>query len=339
MMGRRTLSRDRRQFLQRGLALAGISLHSACGLLPPQAPDPARVRRIGLFTPASLATTAEDRAFRQALRELGWIEGQNLRVEYRWSQAEEGLARAAAELVAARVELIVAAGNELARAAGEASRSTPVVMAVSSDPVGSGLVSGLARPGGNVTGLATLGPELSTKRLELLKETLSNLSRVVVVWDPTYVERAAEERSLRAAGGALGVEVQFRHFHTPVEFRAVVERAKSWPADALMILDDPLYESLQFVLGSQYVQVPMPTIAGYAAFAQSGGLMAYGPNIPDMFARTAGYVDKILKGARPAELPVEQPSRFELIVNLKTAKALRLAIPPSVLQQATELIQ
>ena len=329
---------SRRHFLRGGLALAGLGLVTGCGVGSPPVGQPRQRARIGLFAPGSLSGTAEDRAFRNALRDLGWAQGENLVVEYRWAGTPEGLAAAAAELVALPVDLVVAAGNEIGRAAAEATRTVPVVMAVSSDPVGSGLVAGLGRPGGNLTGLATLGPELGAKRLELLQEALPGVSRVAVLWNPTFAQRAAEERSLQLGGGALGIDLQFLPYRGGDQYTLALQAARAWPADAVMLLDDPLSGTLKAAV-EERVNVPMPMVGGYAAFARAGGLMAYGPDFPAMFARAAVYVDKILTGAKPGDLPVEQPTVFDFVVNLKTARALGLTIPQSVLLQATEVIQ
>ena len=336
-MRRAPRAHSRRHFLQGGLALAGLGLVTGCGVGAPPVRQPRQRARIGLFAPGSLSGTAEEQAFRHALRDLGWAQGENLAVQSRWAGTPEGLAAAAAELVALPVDLIVAAGNELGRAATEASPTIPVVMAVSSDPVGNGLVTSLARPGGTLTGLATLGPELSTKRLEVLQEALPGVSRVAVLWNPTFVQRAAEERSLQMGAGALGIDLQFLPFRGPDQYNLALQAASTWPADAVMLLDDPLSGNLTGLF--ERVKVPMPMVGGYAAFARAGGLLTYGPDFSAMFARAAVYVDKILKGAKPGDLPVEQPTRFDFVVNLKTAQALGLTIPQAVLQQATEIIQ
>ena len=331
-------SRTRRRLLQGSLALAGLGLLTGCGIGAPQDEGPRRRARIALFTLGSLGATAEDHAFRGALRELGWIHGENLAVEYRWARTQEGRAASTADLAALDVDLIVAAGNELGRVATEASPTTPVVIVGSSDPVGSGLVASLSRPGGSVTGLATFSSELSGKRLELLKEVLPGAARVAVIWDPTLAERASEERSLQTASRAMGIELRFLHYRNPNEFSDGVEAARTWPAAALMVLDDSLFRGLD-TIERGLPRVPMPTFGGHAALARAGGLTTYGPNIPAMFARAATYVDKILKGTRPADLPIEQPTKFDFVVNLRTAQALGLTIPPSVLDQATEIIQ
>jgi putative ABC transport system substrate-binding protein len=338
-MDRTGLRRDRRRVLRGSLALAGVALLFGCGRSSPTAEQPKQQARIGLLSPSSLGTSPEDQAFREALRDLGWVPGENPRIESRWSPMPDGDAAAAAKLIESRVDLIVAAGDRLSRAASEAGPSTPVVMAVSSDPVGSGLVTSLARPGGNVTGLATLGPELSVKRLELLKEVLPSASRVAVVWNATLAERATELRSLEDASRALGLEIQWLPFRQRVGLQQALETASTWPAEAILLLDEPLYPVVQLVLVKEFPSLAVPTFGGYGDFARAGGLLGYGPNLPDLFARAATYVDRILRGSRPADLPVEQPTTFEFVINLKTAEALGLTVPPSVLAQATEVIR
>jgi putative ABC transport system substrate-binding protein len=277
-------------------------------------------------------------AFRQGLRELGYAEGRNVSIEYRWAEGRaERLQALAAELVRLKVDVIVASGVE-ALAVKRATTSIPIVMPVSSDPVRLALVSSLARPGGNVTGLTGLGDELAGKRMQLLKETFPRVSRAAVLWEPAG--SAAMVRASETAARALGIRLQTLRAGRPDELATAFSEAQQDRADALFVLPSGFFYAQRARLVELAAKHRLPVIYDQKEFVVgSGGLMSYGANFHDLFRRAPGYVDKVLKGAKPADLPVEQPTKFELVINLKTAKALGLTIPPAVPARADEIIQ
>jgi len=279
-------------------------------------------------------------AFRQGLRELGYTEGQHLVIETRHAAMRPALLPdLAANLVLSKVDVIVAAGDPAIYAARHATSTIPIVMVAGADPVGSGLVASLARPGGNLTGSSALSPELSGKRLQLLTEALPGVSRVAVLWNPADPAKALDVRETQAAGQALGVQLQLLEVRGPEEFESAFAAMTRDRAEALITLGDPLTVSHRMRIVDLAAKSRLPTMYDVREFVEAGGLMAYGPSLPDLFRRAAAYVDKILKGAKPGTLPVEQPMKFELIINLKTAKALGLTIPQSVLFLADQVIQ
>jgi ABC-type uncharacterized transport system substrate-binding protein len=311
-----------------------------------RAQQPAKVSRIGWLLTGSLEapeTRALLSAFRQGARERGYVEGQNLVIEYRPAEGQlDRFPALAADLVRLKVDLIVAGSTSGARAAQKATTTIPIVAPTMGDPAGDGLVASLARPGGNITGLTFLGPELAPKRLELLKETLPKMSRVVGIWHPgSLSERTAKDMlsQTETAARKLGVQLQLVEVRSPDEIdRAFSTMARQRP-DAFV-----MFPSVMFFIERRRVidlaqKHRLPTIYVAREFVDIGGLISYGASVADLFRRTATYVDKILKGAKPADLPVEQPTKFELVINLKTAKALGLTIPPSLLQRADEVIQ
>jgi putative ABC transport system substrate-binding protein len=279
-------------------------------------------------------------AFLRGLRELGWVEGQNIAVEYRWAEGRlERLPELAAELVGLKVDAMLVGGTQAALAAKQATTTIPIVLAGIGDPVGTGLVASLARPGGNITGLSFLASELSAKQLELLKEAVPKVSRVAVLWNPTNSFHRLALRDAEAAARSLGVQLQLLEARSPNEFDsafAVVTRKR---AGALLVLADAVFLLHRTRLADLAARSRLPAMYGLTEHAQVGGLMAYAPNFADSFRRAAGYVDKILKGAKPGDLPVEQPTKFDLVINLKTAKALGLTIPQSLLIRADQVIQ
>jgi putative ABC transport system substrate-binding protein len=272
--------------------------------------------------------------FQQGLRELGYVEGQNVTIEYRWADGKldrlPGLAR---ELVRLPVDVLVTVGTSSARAAKQATGTIPIV-SVSGNPVGSGLVAGLARPGGNVTGLAILSPEMAAKQLEVLKDTLPKASRAAVLADGP-----SNRGQMQAGAASLGLQVQFFVLNGPVDFEDALDAAARGRAEAVVVLSGSVIGAHYRRLVEIVARRRLPVIYPDRYFVDAGGLMSYGPSIRELHRRAAGYVDRILKGARPAELPVEQPTKFELTVNLKTARALGLTIPPSVLARADEVIE
>jgi putative ABC transport system substrate-binding protein len=243
-----------------------------------------------------------------------------------------------ADLVQRKVDVIVADSTVAARAAKRATSTIPIVMAVVADPVGSGLVASLAHPGGNATGLSVMLIELSAKRLQLLKETIPRLTRVAVLWNPDtpYHPKAIED--LKAAAPALSIELSFMGVRTPEEFGPAFSAVSRAHAQALYVIDDPVFFTHRMTLLKLASKGRLPAIYGQKEFTEEGGLMSYGTDFGDLFRRSAGYVDKILKGAKPGDLPIEQPTKFELVVNLKTAKALGITIPQSISQRADEVI-
>jgi len=332
---------SRRQFVQ-GAGLLGAGLVVGCGRLPWQAQQPAKVYRIGLLHTATnhpdSPTTA---AFRQGLHQLGYVEGQNVLVEYRETVDETDRAARAAELVRLAPDVIVVAGgNPTVRAARDATSTIPIVMAQAGvDPVATGLVASIARPGGNVTGLTQITAELAGKRLELLKETVPRVSRLGVLWPPDPLDKRVEFGEVQAAAHTLGLSLQSLAVRTPEDLAGAFEAAAREHADGLVVLQEQLTRTQRTRIAELAIQGRLPSIYEAPLFVEAGGLMAYGVDLPDLYWRAAYYVDRILKGASPAELPVERPVRFDFTINLKTAQALGLTIPPHVLMQATEIIQ
>jgi putative ABC transport system substrate-binding protein len=301
-----------------------------------------KIPRIGFLASVSASSDADRiEAFRQGLRELGYVEGQNVTIEYRWADGKfEQLPDLAAELVRLKVDVIVAVVTQASLTAKKATGTIPIVMVGVSDPVGSGLVASLARPGMNITGTSSMTAEIIGKLLELLKETLPKISRVAALWNPANsVFQALQLRETEVAARALGVQLRILEARGPDEidraFAAMVkERTK-----ALLILGDPVFTSHRKRIADLAAKYRLPAVSGTREYVEAGGLMAYGPSFPDMHRRAATYVDKILKGTKPADLPVEQPKKFEFIINLKVAKQIRLTIPPNVLARADKVIR
>ena len=298
--------------------------------------------RIGLLIGSSASSNAvRIEAFQQGLRELGYVEGQNVFVEYRYAGANaDENPKLAAELVSLKVDLIVAGGGSgLARAVKATTKTIPIVMTGGSDPVGAGLVASLARPGGNITGLTAIAAELAGKRLELLKETLPRLTRVGVLWNPTDQGSAQGLKEIEIAALTLGLEIQSLQVRSPSNFESAFKAAITGQARALQVLGSGLINSHRNRIIEFVTKNRLPTMFADAALVQAGGLMSYAPNAPDLYRRAATYVDKILKGAKPGDLPVEQPTKFELVINLKTAKQIGVMIPLSVLARADKVIR
>ena len=299
--------------------------------------------RIGYLT-GNLATGLRLReAFLQGLRELGYIEGRDLAIEYRDAEGVyERFPTFAAELIALKVDVIVVTNTPAALAAMQATRTMPIVLAWAGDPVGSGLITSLARPGNNVTGLSALAPELVGKRLELLTQTVPGVSRIAVLWNPgDYVERTEKEMLNEAhiAARALGVQLQVIEARGPEDFDRAFSDMTSKRATAVTVQSTNIFFIERNRLVKKMAESRLPAVYLTREFVDAGGLMSYGASVPDLFRRAASYVDKILKGARPSDLPVEQPTKFELVINLKTAKALGLDIPPTLLARADEVIE
>jgi putative tryptophan/tyrosine transport system substrate-binding protein len=307
------------------------------------AAQPARkVPRIGfLITGSSTDQHHLIEAFGQGLRELGWVEGQNIVIDYRFADGRfDRLPELAAELVHLKVDVIVAGPTPAAAAAKGATATIPIVMAVVGDPGGLGLIASLARPGGNVTGLSySVGVETFGKGLELLKETIPKVRRIAILSNPANPSHALAIRDLQVAARSLGVQLQLLAAGGPTEFDGAFAAMAKENAGALLVAADSLFNLHRTRIADLATRRRLPTMFGIRENVEAGGLMSYGPSLPDLWRRTATFVDKILKGAKPADVPVEQPTRFELTINLKTAKALGLTIPQSVLARADQIIE
>jgi ABC-type uncharacterized transport system substrate-binding protein len=298
------------------------------------------IRKIGFLTPTQNAIPQVYASFVDALRDLGWIDGKNAIVEIRRGDDDpERLARAAAELVALPVDVIVAAGTLGPLAAKRATATIPIVMGAAGDPLASGLVPSLARPDGNVTGMSLMAPDLGGKRVEMLRELLPSLSRVAVLWNVANPYPALVFGETEDAGRKLGIAVDSFAIRAPGDLDGALQAALRNQPGALITVEDPLTVSNRQQIAEFAAKNRLPSMYGSREFVETGGLMAYGANIADLYRRAAGYVDKILKGAKPADLPVEQPTKFELVLNLKTAKQLGLEIPPTLLARADEVIE
>ncbi len=300
-----------------------------------------RVYRIGYLSGSSPATLKHHVAgFRDGLRDLGWVEGQNILIEYRWAEGKaERLPDLAAELVRLKVDLIVAASTPGAQAAKHATREIPIVFAMVSDPVASGLVASLARPGGNVTGWSNMLPEMSGKLLELLKETLPGASRIAILWSPANPGKTLEFKEMRVAARVLGVTLQSLEVPAPKDLEAAFSAMTRGRPDALITFVDSVTLPHRQRIVEFAAKSRLPAIYQVREYVDAGGLMSYGLSVERQMRRAAFYVDRILRGTKPADLPVEQPTKFELVINLKTAKTLGLTIPQSVLIRADEVIQ
>ena len=302
--------------------------------------QPGKMYRIGVLTLSMASSTPAVEAFRHGLREHGYVEGQNIAVEFRFAQGKpEQLAGMAAELVHKKVEIIVTESVLAAREAKRATETIPIVTAIHGDPVGAGLVASLTRPGGNVTGLSLLAPELSGKRLQLLKEVAPRSTQVAVIWNVGNPAAARYLAETRTAARALALQLQSLEVRNPPDLDAAFEAVAAARPSALITLPDGMLLANKTRIVDFAAKSRLPAIFPDHDFAEVGGLMAYGPSLSSNFRRAATYVDKILKGAKPAELPIEQPTKFEFVINLKTAKALGLTIPQSILQRADQVIQ
>ena len=282
----------------------------------------------------------EAQAFRSGLRDAGYAEGRDVVIEWRFANGDYArVPTLAAELVNSKVEVIVADSTFGTQVLKRATSAIPIVMASVADPLGSGFVTSLAHPGGNVTGLSTMIAELTVKRLQLLKETIPSIARVAVLWNPDtpYAPKAIKE--LKAAALALSIELTFVGARTPQEMVPAFAAVSRANVQAVYVLGDALFNAHRPALIALAAKAQLPTIYAYRLYVDDGGLMSYGPSFSEMFRRSAGYVDNILKGAKPGNLPIEQPTQFEFVINLKTAKTLGIAIPESILQRAHEVIR
>jgi ABC-type uncharacterized transport system substrate-binding protein len=306
---------------------------------PAGAQQPKKVPRIGFLSQNQAGSLVD--AFRQGLRDLGYVEGKNIVVEYRWAEGKyDKISVVLAEFARLKVDVIVAGGGAVpALAAKKATTTIPVVVTNVGDPVAFGLVDNLARPGGNITGLAIVSLELSGKRLEILKETIPKVSRMAVLWSPENPGSVANMKATEAPASSLGITLQSIEVRQPDELERAFSAMKKEHAGALVVINSPLVVSQLKQIVRLAAKHRLPAIYNESRFVEDGGLMSYGPNYADLYRRAATYVDKILKGAKPADLPVEQPTKFELVINLKTAKQINLTIPPNVLARADKVIK
>ena len=303
-----------------------------------------KVPRVGYLTAGSHADQGRQRrfeAFRQGLRDLGYVEGQNIAIESRWAEGKsDRYPTLAADLVRLEVDVIVAVGGAASKAAQQATKTIPIVMSLVNDPLGSGLVPSLAHPAGNVTGISLMAPDLVGKQLEVLKEIVPQASRMALLRNPTNPASAPQLREAEVAARALGVRLQTLEARVPQEIDSAFAAMTRDRAGALLIFPDTLFGTQRRQIAELAAKARLPAIhGGTSGYAEAGGLMAYSPNNLDLERRAAAFVDKILKGAKPADLPVEQPTKFELVINLKTAKALGLTIPQSILVRADQIIE
>jgi putative tryptophan/tyrosine transport system substrate-binding protein len=324
--------------------LCGLTLGTLTPPLAAEAQQAAKVARIGYLSTNLAANPHLQEAFLQGLRDLGYVEGRNLVIEYRFAEGKlERFPALAAELVALKVDVIVTAGGTLAAlAAKQATRTFPIVFAAAADPVESGLVTSLARPGGNVTGLSIVSPELVGKSLELLKEVVPGVSRVAVLWQPGGFGERTEKDMLNGAevaARALGVRPQFVEARGPADFDRAFSEMTRARAGALTVFANAMFTIERRRLVDLAAKNRLPALYAFREYVDAGGLMTYGTNLTELWGRAPTYVDKILKGAKPADLPVEQPTKFESVINMKTAKALGLTIPQSVLLRADQVIE
>jgi putative ABC transport system substrate-binding protein len=325
---------DRRTFLG---TIAGGLLTAP---LAAEAQQAGKVYRVGLLweSPAVFPDAIE--AFRQGLRDLGYVEGRTIAIEYRWTEGKpERMRELAEELVRLKVDVIVAPSSIYTGAAKRATSTIPIIFVSHADPIGSGHVAGLARPGGNITGLSLMMTETNAKSLELLKEAVPGLSRVAVVWDPATPSHRPGLKAVEVAGPALGLRIQPVPVRSATEFDSAFSAIIRERADAALVLSTPIFIAGAKRLAELAITHKLPSMFGPRHHVEAGGLMSYSPDRAELWRRGAIYVDKILKGAKPGDLPVEQPTKFELVINLKTAKALGLTIPPSLLQRADQVIQ
>ncbi len=305
-----------------------------------QAQQPKKIPRLGFLVGGSLSSSTQNiEAFRQGLRELGYVEDQNIVIDYRFAEGKlDRLPELAAELLRLRVDVIVTAGSNPARAAQKATTTIPIVMANAADPIADGFVASLARPGGNMTGLSRMAPDLSGKRLALLKETVPKASRVAVLWHPSTGGQP-RSKEIEAVARALGMTFQSLQVQTPNDFDGVFQAAKRERADVLFIISNGFTNSHRKPIVELAAKNRLPAMCEEREFVEAGGLMSYGPYNRDLYRRAATYVDKILKGTKPADIPVEQPMKFEFVINLKTAKQIGLTIPHEVLARADKVIK
>ncbi|MBI3527055.1 MAG: ABC transporter substrate-binding protein [Betaproteobacteria bacterium] len=302
--------------------------------------QPIAPRRIGVLLAASLPEEKVPQAFRQGLLDAGYAEGRDVVIEWRSANGDYNrLPQLAADLVQSRVDVIVVGSTAAAQVAKRATSTIPIVLAIVADPIARGLVASFAHPDGNITGLSAMTEDLSAKRLQLLKEAIPRVARVAVLWNPDAPWHAKVIEQLKAAAPSLSIKLNFVPARTPEEFDAAFSAMRQAHAQALYVIEDAFFFGNRMTLLKLASKARLPIIYWVKEFAEGGGLMSYGASYGDLMRRSAGYVDKILKGAKPGDLPIEQPTKFELVVNLKTAKALGITIPQSILVRADEVIR
>jgi ABC-type uncharacterized transport system substrate-binding protein len=329
---------DRRRWSVISISVVYLTVGALFSALcaPAAAQQPGKIPHIGFLS----LSGANQEAFLQGLRDLGYIEGKNIAIDSRVAaNRADRLSALAGELVAIKVDVIVAAGSQAVRAAQRTTKSIPIVMTSSSDPVGTGFVASLAHPGGNITGLSLLGPDLSTKRLEMLKEIVLGVSRVAVFWNPDDPAAKISLKETEAAAKALALYLQISETRDASDFQSAFRTASKERAQALILLPAPIMSTQAKQIAELALKNNLPAISTVSEFPNAGGLMSYGTNLADSYRRAATYVDKILKGRKPGDLPVEQPIKFELIINLKAAKQIGLTIPPNMLARADRVIR
>jgi len=324
--------------LNRATILAALAIFGSADFAAAQQP---KTYVIGFLSPASAASMeARIGRFRQGLQDLGYVEGQNITIEYRWADGkDERLSDLAAELVRLKVDVLASHGVLATQAAKRASSTTPIVCFACGDAVSVGLVASLARPGGNITGLTVLAPEVSGKRIELLREVVPRLSRLAVLWNSDNPVSKPEFKEAEAAAQSGGLQLQSVSVTGPKDFERAFNSMKAERAQALIVLSDAMLFGNRKQIADYAAANQLPAISYTGEFAKSGTLMGYGPDLQVLATRAASYIDKILKGAKPGDLPIEQPAKFELVINLKTAKALNLTIPKTLLTAADEVIE
>jgi putative tryptophan/tyrosine transport system substrate-binding protein len=322
-----------------GVLALGALLFSLC--LPAEAEQPVKIPRVGFLIGSSpSANAARIEAFRQGLRELGYVEGKNIVIEFRSADGKfDRLPALAAEIVHLKVDVIVTTGPIINRPAKEATSTIPIVMGFDNDPVGNGFVASLARPGGNMTGMANLAPEITGKQLELLKEIVTRLSRVAVFGNSKEPSNPQLLTEAESAAGAFRIKLQYVDVLSPKDIQTAFRAARTGRANAILMLGAFIFNPHRAQITELAAVNRIPAIYNAVEWVEAGGLMSYGTSFPDLFRRAAVYVDKILKGAKPADLPVEQPTKFEFIINLKAAKQIGLTIPPNVLARADRVLR
>jgi putative ABC transport system substrate-binding protein len=320
----------------RAALAAALTLGLLAAPLVGEAEQPARSSRIGILSSSS---TGPPRAFTQGLSDLAYVEGQNIVIERRNAKSYEELPRLAAELVRLKVDVIFAPGSPAAQVARDSIQTIPVVFVTFADPVRTGLVASLARPGRNLTGLTMISAELAGKRLELLRKAFPKVSHVAVLVNPANASSGEQLQETQSAARSLGMRLDAHEARAPRELEGAFAAMRRKHADALFILPDTMFFTERRRIAELAEKSRLPAMAHWRAYVEAGGLMAYGPSFADANRRAAVYVDRILKGAKPADLPVEQPTKFELVINMKTAKVLGLTIPQSILSRADEIIQ
>jgi putative tryptophan/tyrosine transport system substrate-binding protein len=334
-----TRSRWSRRQLVQGLGAVGLGLLAGCGRPPWQAQPASKVYRIGYLSASSPMVETRD-AFREGLAALGYVDGQNITLELRWAEAQAGqLTALATDLVNLPVDVLVVSGTRSIQAAMQATETTPIVIAQTGDPVDRGFATSLAHPGANVTGLSAISPQLSGKRLELLTAVVPDGSPIAVLGDAGSAEVSGRVERIRVAAQQLGVQLQTLSVREPTDLEPAFEAAAHASAAALIVIHNGFTSIHRAQIVERAAWQRLPAMYEWSEWTQAGGLMAYGPNRGALNRRAAYYVDRILKGARPADLPIEQPMTFDFAINLQTAQALGLTIPHHVLLQATELIQ